>query len=175
MKYINKLDTPKTQLDISHFTTHTQDYHTHVYFKDIYISTHPFSNFSEQNTNPSPRTGPHDLLVTHFDCEENEQKTLHKYAINHITQSESEPQAIETTNLIATLYTKARETTGYSFTATFSEKKVHCLQVSNGNKNRLDHESFYQSKIERVLYLKPDDCKKKLLRLNLTKKNQTEN
>ena len=28
----------------------------------------------EQNTNPSPRTGPQDLLVTHYDCEENEQK-----------------------------------------------------------------------------------------------------
>ena len=37
--------------------------------------------FSEQKTNPSPRTGPQDLLVTHYDCEENEQKTLHIYAI----------------------------------------------------------------------------------------------
>ena len=48
---------------------------------------------------------------------------------------------------MATLYSKARATkiTGYKFTATFSEKKVHCSQVSNGNKNRLDHESFYQS------------------------------
>ena len=49
---------------------------------------------SEQHTNPSPRTGPQDLLVTHYDCEENEQKTLHKYAINQVTQCESEPQAI---------------------------------------------------------------------------------
>ena len=35
-----------------------------------------FLIFSDQNTNPSPRTGPQDLLVTHYDCEENEQKTL---------------------------------------------------------------------------------------------------
>ena len=54
-----------------------------------------FLIFSEQNTNPSPRTGPQDLLVTHYDCEENEQKTLHKCAINQETQCESEPQAIK--------------------------------------------------------------------------------
>ena len=41
-----------------------------------------FLKFSDQNTNPSPRTGPQDLLVTHYDCEKNQQKTLHKYAIN---------------------------------------------------------------------------------------------
>ena len=95
-----------------------------------------FLTFSDQNTNPSPRTGPQDLLVTHYDCEENEQK---KYAINQVSQCETEPQAIETTNVIATLYSKARATTvtGYNFTATFSEKKVNCSQVSNGNKNRL--------------------------------------
>ena len=29
---------------------------------------------SNENINPSPRTGPQDLLVTHYDCEENEQK-----------------------------------------------------------------------------------------------------
>ena len=151
-------------MDISHFITHTPDYHTHVYFKDIYVSTHSFLTFSEQHTNPSPRTGPQDLLVTHYDCEENEQKTLHKYAINQVTQCESEPQAIESTNVIATLYSKARSTTltGYKFTATFSEKKVNCSQVSNGNKNRLDHESFYQSNIERLLHLNPQDCKTEL-------------
>ena len=79
-------------------------------------------------------------------------KTLHKYAINQVTQCETEPQAVETTNVIATLYSKARATTvkGYKITATFSEKKVHCSQVSNGNKNRLDHESFYQINIERI-------------------------
>ena len=37
-----------------------------------------FLIFSEQNQIPSPRTGPQVLLVTHYDCEENEQKTLHK-------------------------------------------------------------------------------------------------
>ena len=92
-----------------------------------------FLIFSEQNQNPSPRTGPQDLLVTHYDCEENEQKTLNKYAINQVTQCESEPQAIATTNMIATLYSKARATTltGYKFTATFSEKKytVHKYQM----------------------------------------------
>ena len=131
---------------------------------------------SNENINPSPRTGPQDLLVTHYDCEENEQKILHKYAINQVSQCETEPQAIETTNVIATLYSKARATTviGYKFTATFSEKKVHCSQVSNGNKNRLDHESFYQSNIERLLHLNPDDCKNKLLRLNITRNKNTD-
>ena len=135
-----------------------------------------FLIFSEQITNPSPRTGPQDLLVTHYDCEENEQKTLHKYAINQGTQCETEPQAKETTNVMATLYSKARATTitGYKFTATFSEKKVHCSQVSNGNKNRLDHESFYQSNIERLLHLNPDDCENELLRLNITKNKHSD-
>ena len=130
-----------------------------------------FLIFSDQNTNPSPRTGLQDLLVTHYDCEENEQKTLHKYGIYQVTHCKTEPQDIETTNVIATLYSKARATTvtGYKFTATFSEKKVPCSQVSNGNKNRLDHESFYQSNIERLLHLNPDDCKNELLRLNLTR------
>ena len=129
-----------------------------------------FLIFSEQKKNPSPHTGPQDLLVTHYDCEENEQKTLHKYALNQITQCEFEPQAIETTNIAATLYSKARSTTltGYKFTATFYEKKVHCSLVPNGNKNRLDHESFYQSNIERLLHLSPQDCKNELTRLKLT-------
>ena len=82
-------------------------------------------------------------------------------------------------NLIATLYSKARATTltGYKLTATFSEKKIHCSQVSNGNKNRLDHESFYQSNIERLLHRSPEDCKNDIKRLNLTPNigSQTEN
>ena len=129
-------------MDILPFKTHTKDYHTHVYSESTYFSKPTFSFFSEQNINPSPRTGPQDLLVTHYDCEENKQKTLQKYAINQVTQCESEPQAIETTNIVATLHSKARLTTltGYKFTASFSEKKVHCSQVSSGNKNRLDHE-----------------------------------
>ena len=99
---------------------------------------------SNENINPSPPHRTPRLLVTHYDCDENEQKTLHKYAINQVSQCETEPQATETTNVIATLYSKARATTvkGYKFTATISEKKVHCSQVSNGNKNRIDHESF---------------------------------
>ena len=105
-----------------------------MYFLKIFTFQHLFFLiFSEQNANPSPRTGPPDLLVTHYDCEENEQKTLHKYAINQVTQCESEPQAIEITNIIATFYSKARATTltGYKFTATFSEKKyiVHKSQL----------------------------------------------
>ena len=68
-----------------------------------------FLVISNQNINPSPRTGPQDLLVTHYDCEENEQKTLHKYAINQVSQCETEPQAIETTDVIATLYSKAEQ------------------------------------------------------------------
>ena len=54
--------------------------------KILIFQTLLFLNFLEPNHNiPSPRTGPHDLLVTHYDCEENEQKTLHKYAINQVT------------------------------------------------------------------------------------------
>ena len=123
----------------SHFITHTQDYHTHIYSKNINFSPTPFSSNLQSKHKPFPRTGPQDLLVTHYDCEENEQKTLHNYAINQVSQCETEPQAIEITNVIATLYSKARATTvpGSKFTATFSEKKVHCSQVSNRNKNRL--------------------------------------
>ena len=135
-----------------------------------------FLIISDQNTNPSSRTGPQDLLVTHYVCEENEQKTLQTNAKNQVSQCETEPKAIETTNIIATLYSKARATTvkGYKFTAPFSEKKVHCSQVSNGNKNRFDHESFYQSNIERLLHINPDDCKNKLLRLNITRNRNTD-
>ena len=69
--------------------------------------------FSEPtlHKNPSPRTGSQDLLVRHYDCEENEQKTLHKYAINQLTQCESKTQEIETKNVLAKLYSKARATT----------------------------------------------------------------
>ena len=82
-----------------------------MYFLKILTFQHIFFLiFFDQNTNPSPRTGPQDLLVTHYDCEENEQKTLHKYAIQ-VSQCEIETQAIETTNLIATMYLKARATT----------------------------------------------------------------
>ena len=137
----------------------------------LIFQTFFFFNFSKPDpNNPSPLHGPQDLIVTLYDCEENEQKTLHKCAMNQVTQCESEPQSIETTNVIATLYSKARATTlkRYKFTATFSEKKIHCSQVSNGNKNRLDHESFYQSNIERLLHLSPEECKNELERLKIT-------
>ena len=134
-----------------------------------------FSFSGPDPNNPSSRSGRQDLLVTHYDCEEIEQKTLHKYAKNQVTQCESEPQSNETTNVIATLYSKARATTliRYKFTATFSEKKVHCSQVSTGNKNRLDHESFYQSNIKRQLHLSPDDCKNEFKRLKMTSNKDT--
>ena len=46
-----------------------------MYILRILIFLHIFYLiFSERNTNPSPRTGTQDLLVTHYDCEENEQK-----------------------------------------------------------------------------------------------------
>ena len=129
-----------------------------MYILKIKIFQTLFSfNFSEPDpNNPSHRTGPLDLLVTHYDCEANEQKTLHKYAINQVTQCESEPQSLETTNVIAKFFSKARATTliGYKLTATFSEKKVYCSHVSNGNKNRLDHQSFYQSNLERLYFLR---------------------
>ena len=76
-----------------------------MYILKILIFQHVFFLiFSDQITNPSPCTGPQDFLLTHYDCEENEQKTLHKYAINQVSQCETEPQAIETTIVIATLY-----------------------------------------------------------------------
>ena len=61
-----------------------------MYILKIFTFQHIlFLIFYEQHTNPSLRTGPQYLLVTHYDCEENEQKTLHKYAINQVTQCES--------------------------------------------------------------------------------------
>ena len=55
-------------------------------------------------------------------------KTLHKYAINQVSQCETEPQAIETTNVIATLYSKDRATKviGYKFTAKKTERGFSC-------------------------------------------------
>ena len=74
------------------------------------------------------------------------------------------------------MYSKSRATTitGCKLTATFSEKKVYCSQVSDGNKNRLDHETLYQSNIEQILHLNPDDCKNELLRLNITRNRNTD-
>ena len=102
-----------------------------------------FLIISDQNINHSPHTGPQDLLVTHYDCEENEQKTLHKYAINQVSQCETEPQAIETTNVIATLYSKARATTiiGYKLQQHFPKRKyiVHKFQTEIKNDLTMNH------------------------------------
>ena len=88
-------------------------------------------------------------------------KTLHKYAVSRVTYCETEPQDKELTNIVATLCSKTRATTltGYKFTENFSEKKLHCSQVSNGNRKKLDHQSFYKNKFERLLLLNPEDCK----------------
>ena len=53
--------------------------------------------------NPSPRTGPQDLLITRYDCEDNQQATLHNYANNQVTQCKTEPQDIESTTIVAKL------------------------------------------------------------------------
>ena len=93
--------------------------------------------------NRSPRTRPQNFLVTHYDCEENQQKTLHKYAINQVAQFEYEPQDIKPTTIVATIYSTAPASTlmGYKNTVKLSEKKyiVHKFQTSK--KNRHDHES----------------------------------
>ena len=72
-----------------------QDYPKHVFFKNVSLpNLFPFT-FPETKKNQkhtSPRTRPQDLLITHYDCEENERKKLHNYAINYVTQCESEPQ-----------------------------------------------------------------------------------
>ena len=72
--------------------------------------------------------------------------------------------------IIASLYSKARATilTGFEFTALFSEKKIFCSQVSNGNKNKPDHESFLQNNFKKLLHLNPDSCKNELKQLKLT-------
>ena len=65
-----------------------------MYILKIFTFQHIlFLTFSEQHINSSPCTG--------------SQLTLHKCAINQVTQCESEPQAIESTNVVATLYSKA--------------------------------------------------------------------
>ena len=88
-KYV---DIQKRHLDTSHSITHILEYPTYVSFINLFPPNPRSSFFSDPtpHKNPSPRTGPQDLLVTHYDFEKNEQKTLHKYAINQITQCESE-------------------------------------------------------------------------------------
>ena len=64
---------------------------------------------------------------------------------------------------------RATTLTGYKFTATISEKKINCSQVSNGNKTGLYHESYYPSNINKFLDLNTEDCKSELQHLKLTK------
>ena len=45
-----------------------------MYILKIFTFQHLLFLTSEPKQNPSPRTGPQYLLVTHYDCEENEQK-----------------------------------------------------------------------------------------------------
>ena len=52
-------------------------------------------------------------------------------------------------------------------------RKESTLLTSLRHKNRLDHKSFYQSNVERLLHLNPQDCKNELRRLNLTKNDGT--
>ena len=40
---------------------------------------------STNHNNPSPRLGLQDLLVTHYDCEDRQQKALHKNASKQVT------------------------------------------------------------------------------------------
>ena len=102
------------------------------------LQTLLFLTFSKPNHNPPkphpppPRTGPQGLLVTHYGCEESEQETLDKHAINQVTQCKSEPQTIETTNVIATLYSNARVATltGYKFLQRPFPKRKYIAQKS---------------------------------------------
>ena len=64
----------------------------HKYFLIIFLfQTLPPFSFSE-TTNKKKPFHSKGLLVTRYGCEENEQKILHKYAINQVTQCESEPR-----------------------------------------------------------------------------------
>ena len=92
-------------MDTSHSITYIRDYPTHVSFFKKILQTHSplISSEPTSHKNPSPRTEAQDFLVTHYDCEENEQKTLHKYAKNQVTQCQSEKQEIGTPNIVATL------------------------------------------------------------------------
>ena len=88
----------KRHLDTSHYITiFGIILHMHLLII-FFLQTHPPLLFLEptNHKNTSPRIGPQDSLVTHYDCGENEQKTQHKYAINQVTQCEPEPQEKET-------------------------------------------------------------------------------
>ena len=74
------------------------------------------------------------------------------FVIRKITSFE--PQDIESTSVVATLYSKARATTlsGFEFSGKFSEKQIHCSQLSNGNKHKLDHGTLYRTNLEKKIF-----------------------
>ena len=84
-----------------------------------------------------------------------------KLRIKPRKKCKSKPHDIELTKLIETLYSKTPATTftRYKLTAKVSEKIIQCSQISNGNKNRLNHKSFHQNKSEKLLHPNPEDCK----------------
>ena len=67
-------------------------------------------------------------------------------AFIQVSKCESESPDIKSTTVVATLYSKARATTvaGDKFTGKYSEKKKHCSQFSNGNKNSFERESLHK-------------------------------
>ena len=67
-------------------------------------------NFETTNhNNPLTRKIPKVFLVSHYDCKDHQQKTLHKYAINQVKQCDSEQQKLEPTNVIATFFSKTHK------------------------------------------------------------------
>ena len=57
-----------------------------------------------------PQKGRQDLIASHYDWEDHQEKTPHNYAINQVTECESESQDIESGMVVATLYSIARAT-----------------------------------------------------------------
>ena len=52
----------------------------------------------------SPQTVPQDLINTHYDCEDHQQKTLQKNAINQFTLRKSEPESNQSTTVVVTIF-----------------------------------------------------------------------
>ena len=131
---INTIDIQKRHLNASPSVTHFQDNPTFVLLKIFFLQIPPII-FSEpkHHKNPSPRTRRH-LLVTHYDCEEIEQKTLHKYAINQVTQCESEPEEIKKNYRSYTYFkSPSYNPNRIQFHSKILKEKVHFSQVSNEN------------------------------------------
>ena len=85
-------------------------------------------------------------------------KTLHIYAISQVTQCEPESQSIQSTNIIATLHSKARATTltGYKSQDTYShfpKRKYIVPKPQTEIKIEKIMNFFFQSNMERLLNL----------------------